>query len=525
MRGIILRQGRCFDQTQFNAEGNSHPGMKFSEKYELLESLTTGSVETFVANDKVRGERVLVHIVECAPQKPDQTTAEWVLESFRRLAPEPPGPVLETGKYSGAKYAYVVTKPADENVVKTWVRRYELQAEETKETKVHALKRETSAPAFAPPLAPPSTPKEPPQAPPGQMTQLFRDFDSLAKSKAPEPFTPSAAPPLRPAPSTSLPGESGLHAAGPWDPSSMKAAAPPKEPPFTTPPAPIKPVAPESSHPVARDNAKPGEFTSFFQGPFRGDGASDMPAYASQPIEPPKKNVGEFTALFGGATPKPPASPAPLGAPGPSFTGLFKDFETPQPTHNASAPPQGGVMPSSVQPLPTVPPMNATPVPDPVFAASPPTPVVIPNLPTPGIPPSPRPPGDGATGAFMHPRADPAPVPIEAPSGPSPYTQIISRSKLAAGEEAEAGHAPAAGAGAGNFAAPPMPKIPGAAPPPMPKIPPAPVMPKVKAPQAPKAPKIDAPAPPPVSLWPLIITLTVLFFLAVILVLYFVLRH
>jgi hypothetical protein len=59
----------------------------------------------------------------------------------------------------------------------------------------------------------------------------------------------------------------------------------------------------------------------------------------------------------------------------------------------------------------------------------------------------------------------------------------------------------------------------------MPKIPPAPAMPKVKAPQAPKAPKIDAPAPPPVSLWPLIITLTVLFFLAVILVLFFVLRH
>jgi hypothetical protein len=59
----------------------------------------------------------------------------------------------------------------------------------------------------------------------------------------------------------------------------------------------------------------------------------------------------------------------------------------------------------------------------------------------------------------------------------------------------------------------------------MPKMPKAPPMPKVKAPQAPKAPKVDAPVPPPVSLWPLIITLTVLFFLAVILVLYFVLKH
>jgi hypothetical protein len=511
--------------------------MKFSEKYELLESLTTGAVETFVANDKVRGERVLVHIVECAPQKPDQTTAEWVLESFRRLAPEPPGPVLETGKYSGPKYAYVVSKSADENVVKAWVRRYELQAEETKETKVHALKTETSAPAVAQPLAPPITPKEPLQAPPGQMTQLFRDFDSLAKSKPPEPSVPFSVPPARPAPSTSLPGDSGVHAAAPWDPSSMKSASPPKEPSFTTPPAPIKSVVPESSQSVARDVGKPGEFTSFFQGPFRGDGPSDMPAYSSQPIEPPKKNVGEFTALFGGAAPPKPTSAAP-GATGPSFTGLFKDFEAPQPTHNPPAPAQGSVMPPSVQPLHTVQPVNATSVPDPVFAASPPVPVAIPTLPTPAIPPSPSVPaerpfpqrpsslsGDSATGAFMHPRADPMPVPVEAPSGPSPYTQIISRSKLAPAEEGEAGETPAAGAGAGKFAAPPMPKIPAAAPPPIPKMPKVPPMPKVKAPEAPKAPKIEAPAAPPVSLWPLIITLTVLFFVAVILVLYFALRH
>jgi hypothetical protein len=74
--------------------------------------------------------------------------------------------------------------------------------------------------------------------------------------------------------------------------------------------------------------------------------------------------------------------------------------------------------------------------------------VVIPSLPIPAIPPSPnmpverpiasRPssmPGDGATGAFMHPRAETMPVPVEAPSAPSPYTQIISRSKLAPAEE------------------------------------------------------------------------------------------
>jgi hypothetical protein len=43
--------------------------------------------------------------------------------------------------------------------------------------------------------------------------------------------------------------------------------------------------------------------------------------------------------------------------------------------------------------------------------------------------------------------------------------------------------------------------------------------------KAPQVPKIDVPAPPPVSIWPLVITLTVLFFLAVIVVLIFALRH
>jgi hypothetical protein len=49
-------------------------------------------------------------------------------------------------------------------------------------------------------------------------------------------------------------------------------------------------------------------------------------------------------------------------------------------------------------------------------------------------------------------------------------------------------------------------------------------MPKIDIPSTPKPPKEGA-LPPPVSYWPLILTLTVLFFIAVLLVLYFVLKH
>jgi hypothetical protein len=53
-------------------------------------------------------------------------------------------------------------------------------------------------------------------------------------------------------------------------------------------------------------------------------------------------------------------------------------------------------------------------------------------------------------------------------------------------------------------------------------------MPKNAVPPPPKAPKLDKvalPGAPPISYWPLILTLTVLFFIGVLLVLYFALKH
>lgn len=55
-------------------------------------------------------------------------------------------------------------------------------------------------------------------------------------------------------------------------------------------------------------------------------------------------------------------------------------------------------------------------------------------------------------------------------------------------------------------------------------MPVAPAMPRMAAPAAPKPGKVAIPEPT-VSYWPLILTLTVLFFIAVLLVLYFVLKH
>ena len=90
-------------------------------------------------------------------------------------------------------------------------------------------------------------------------------------------------------------------------------------------------------------------------------------------------------------------------------------------------------------------------------------------------------------------------------SGPSAYTQVIKRQDL-----------PAAAAATNAEPAPVAAKAPA-----LPKIAP-PAAPKVAAPEA---PKLDAPPAPTISYWPLVLTLTVLFFIAVLLVLYFVLKH
>src|SRR6202790_3268841 len=177
----------------FGPEGTCKPRMKFGEKYELLESLTTGGVETFVANDKVRGERVLVHILECEAQKPNQPTVQWVLEQFRHIAPEPAGLVLETGRYSGTLYAYLVTKMPDDAALQKWVQLYRAQGRDTQEI---PSPRAKPTPESESPTAD-ITMKEPSRDP-GSVAQLLREFAPQAKPAASsvrsiEPERPSPA--------------------------------------------------------------------------------------------------------------------------------------------------------------------------------------------------------------------------------------------------------------------------------------------------------------------------------------------
>jgi hypothetical protein len=527
--------------------------MKFGEKYELLESLTTGGVETFVANDKVRGERVLVHIIEGEAQKPNQPTVQWVLEAFRRVAPEPPGLVLETGRYSGTLYAYLVTKMPDDAALRRWVRLYRSHARETQEIAPSPGKP-------TPESESPTADMEPKAASPapGSVTQLFRELDPDSK-----PGGPSA--PLQelsPEPSTSMEQPSRLlrNVEPALDRSAVRPAAPDSDaaPPGISVPAKVEPnirdsansfssaftprnVSPELSR-TSKEGPRPGEFTSFFQGPFRVEGPSETPVASPQTAEPPRKSVGDFTAMFNrplAEEPQPAQGVAGNEPAGSGFTGWFSSPNIVSRTSGTPVAPPSAFERSvaedlSVFPAPKGPIVPSQPLqpPQPASYVAPALPVV--SVPAPPIFPNPtfpnpkieKPPAafapDGATNAFDRPAAEPAPSQSAPLSSPGAYTQIISaRPAGPAGSSKPASPNSPASPG---FPTPSMPALPAIAPPPMP---PAPAMPKIALPPPPKAPKLDKVAvpEPSVSYWPLILTLTVLFFIAALLVLYFVLKH
>src|SRR5271157_4250667 len=99
--------------------------MTFAAKYEILEFLTRGSVETFVARKVATDERVLVYIFECPEQPLNRPTVQWILESFRALAPDPPELVAETGRYDATSYGYLVTKLPEKSALQAWIQSYE----------------------------------------------------------------------------------------------------------------------------------------------------------------------------------------------------------------------------------------------------------------------------------------------------------------------------------------------------------------------------------------------------------------
>jgi len=107
--------------------------LKLTEKYELVEPVTRGRINSFIARDLSTSEQVLVHLFECAGSRSGQPAALWVLQAFRCLAPSPPGMVIEAGTSESSLLAYVITLMPSASALRAWVQGYKLSTETTQE--------------------------------------------------------------------------------------------------------------------------------------------------------------------------------------------------------------------------------------------------------------------------------------------------------------------------------------------------------------------------------------------------------
>jgi hypothetical protein len=585
--------------------------MKFANKYELFEAVTSGRVETFFAKDLASGERVLLHIFEAPEKKPDQPTVQWVVEAFRKVAPDPPGLVLETGRYGATTYAYLVTKLPDNAALQHWTQSYESYVAETQEVAIWSEGISPGPPAaskdFSQPNDRPTEEFTPVRSanPPGDFTAAFL---GLAPRVNPQPeantsretepdginFGPEQAAPRREPGDFTRQFFSGSHESpqtlATQAPAKLagEASAPPNRevPPISTErisaesqegakaegtesprqapsgggltassaPSPdpggftalfrssFKPETKATSESVGAprkpDDAKAGDFTDFFRGPFDGERPAETPNILPKVFDTPQRNApGEFTRVFGSGKDGPFAATPPLQGPvedtpregeAGAFTQLFPDASQPAAPSPTNAPlrtwepmaPKSEISPPSKELMWTPPPLSAkapvTPSNEPIL----PRPTVSSTLreAEPSLP-------DGATHVFSAPGGRPGSSPPPLPAGPSEYTRIISGGIRGAAEEAPiAGGSQTPSGGPPDFKLPPPPAVPPApkiaAPPPPPKFsPPA-------APPAPKAPEPGIKAPKPkASYLPLVIILNVLLFVAILLIVYFAIKH
>lgn len=585
--------------------------MKFAEKYELSDAITTGRVETFVGLDVARGEKVLVYIFDAPPKKPAQPTVQWVLESFRAVAPEPPGLVVATGKYGGTTYAYLVTQVPDDAVLRRWAQAYESFGTGTRQIAI-GPKNISSEPAegsFArpkeivevvrDPLPPvPRTndpaggfpefpsPAQPVAEPAAETTKIAvprqspaedwggMSFGPLGDTPKREPgeftrqflagaleATEPAAKPVssKPVPDVSSHVDRGLQREVPviQEPDQTGRAAPAQirfgssnmNPQPSSAPDPggftalfrpaLEPEKLEAQRqperydspasvvvPHTADEGKSGDFTRFFRGPFDAERPLEpTPSITDSSRAAPRNTPGEFTRVFGSTKDDSFAANYPSSGgledtplrrePG-AFTGPF-----------ASANPQF----PSIEPLP-IGEMNASgPTPavkEPMWIPPTPTPADAPvnppiapvqvaprmNAPRPSVP-------NGATGLFSVPSREPSTSLPPVPAGPSQYTRIISGGFAGSGalkDQPAAGAPPQTSGGLPDF------EMPAPAPPKF-TAPPGPKAPAIAAPAAPKAPELGTLPKAKKSSLPIIIILNVLLLIAVLLVVYFAIKH
>ena len=292
--------------------------MKFAERYEIQEMVTSGRVSTFLARDRNSQEPVVVYTFEVTGTTAADLSTASIISRFSSLAPSPPGIIVKAGFDQASSSAFLTTKMPEPAALQQWVATYhsfgkttppppaqktasaapsdetaelsaaDLRAYLAQSSAQKAAQRTTSAPPtpaknessgsitdiFG--IDTPATAAQSQSS--GEFTRLFRELNAF------EPVR-STKPPVAPKPTTSATDANFGQRLG---------GSPLGQPePAATPPPPV-PAGPES----------PGAFTREFLG--LPSTPAEPPAASTAVEKPAVKEPGAFTREFlAGSSPSP----------------------------------------------------------------------------------------------------------------------------------------------------------------------------------------------------------------------------
>src|SRR5436305_340011 len=98
--------------------------MKFADKYEILEMVTSGRVSTFLARERTTQQPVVVYTFECAGSSASDLNTASIVAKFASLAPSPPGVIVKAGFDEASSSAFITTKMPETSALQEWVRGY-----------------------------------------------------------------------------------------------------------------------------------------------------------------------------------------------------------------------------------------------------------------------------------------------------------------------------------------------------------------------------------------------------------------
>ncbi len=259
--------------------------MKFADKYEILEMVTSGRVSTLLARERTTQEPVVVYTFECEATGASELSTASIIARFCALAPNPPGIIVKAGFDEPSSSAFITTKMPDPVALQEWVRAYQ---------------------SFAKPGQPASSPVPKVSSPASDATAELSAAEVravLARSGSPRNQPPKDPPPIEEIGERTAAFSIGDLAPGESQSGSSQSGSPEPAGDFTRLFREVNAFQPLQSPAAAKSTgtptpAKPSDATNALFGEPSGTAFPSRETFAPPPSTPPASSPGSFTREF-----------------------------------------------------------------------------------------------------------------------------------------------------------------------------------------------------------------------------------